>query len=377
MDTRLLKIREMKRFCKWVDTRNVAQLSQYSTMAEFDRADTASKKNEFFFKRSNGNYKWPSGRNSRTCISILDIYSFGYKMKDYINKRQERKRTKGNKKKEIKMKKEVVRSKDKKRTVGMYPESLRETTFIHNNKYKEKYIWPNNSHLLLSPSRILDGTKDKTGLDAWRKRVGEEEANRIIEESQKIGKSLHTYIENSVWKFCNVRYQNHPPLINPIYHPHADLVSKMGNIVLEKGLKNSLEEVYGLESYIYYSIYFRGIIDLVGKYEGEDTIVDFKTKTKMPKEEWMEDWFMQVAAYGMAHNFRCGTNIKKGVVLLITRELEFKKIIIQGNDWNKYYRMFCEKLKDFVSIDRDNKEEEFKYAQERYKELEKTIQEIK
>ena len=97
----------------------------------------------------------------------------------------------------------------------------------------------------------------------------------------------------------------------------------------------------------------------------------------MPKEEWMEDWFMQVAAYGMAHNFRCGTNIKKGVVLLITRELEFKKIIIQGNDWNKYYRMFCEKLKDFVSIDRDNKEEEFKYAQERYKELEKTIQEIK
>ena len=148
MDTRLLKIREMKRFCKWVDTSNVAQLSQYSTMAEFDRADTASKKNEFFFKRSSGNYKrtWPPGRNSRTCISVLDIYSFGYKMKDYINKRQERKRKNGNKKKEIKMKKEVVRSKDKKRTVGMYPESLRETTFIHNNKYKEKYIWPNNSH---------------------------------------------------------------------------------------------------------------------------------------------------------------------------------------------------------------------------------------
>ena len=103
MDTRLLKIREMKRFCKWVDTSNVAQLSQYSTMAEFDRADTASKKNEFFFKRSSGNYKrtWPPGRNSRTCISVLDIYSFGYKMKDYINKRQERKRKKPLKKQSL------------------------------------------------------------------------------------------------------------------------------------------------------------------------------------------------------------------------------------------------------------------------------------
>ena len=97
----------------------------------------------------------------------------------------------------------------------------------------------------------------------------------------------------------------------------------------------------------------------------------------MPKKEWMEDWFMQVVSYGMAHNFRCGTNIKKGVVLLITRELEFKRIIIEGNEWNKYYKMFCEKLKDFVSIDRNMKEKEFQYAQERYEELQKTIKETK
>jgi len=276
------------------------------------------------------------------------------------------------------MKKETIRSKDGKRTVGMYPENLREVTFKFNTHYVNKYGWEDDSSRLLSPSKILDGTKDKAGLEAWRKKVGEEEADRITKEGLTIGKCLHTYIEKSLIKFCNIGYQNHPPLVNPeMWQPYTELASKMGNIILEKGLKDSLEEVYGLEAHIYYSIYYRGIIDLVGRYEGDDAIVDFKTKKRMPKEEWMEEWFMQLASYGMAHNFRCGTNIKKGVILLVTREEKFKRIIIEGDEWNKYYKMFCNKLKDFVSIDRNRKEEEFKNAQERYEELQKTVKEIK
>ena len=371
----------MKRFCKWVQITSPAGLDQYSTMAEFNRADQASHKVNFFWDRGKGNYSWPPGHNSRTCTTKLDMYSFGSKMKEYVEKRQERKRKekKERKMKNPSLKKGAIRSKDGKRTVGMYPENCREITFKYNNHYRKenKYGWPDDSHLLLSPSRIFDGTKDKSGLVAWRKRVGEEEASRMTEEGLSIGKSLHKYLENSIWKFCNVQYQNHPPLINPEYHPHAELAAKMGNIVLEKGLKNSLEEVYGLEAYIYYSIYYRGVIDLVGRYEGADAIVDFKTKKQMPKKEWMEDWFMQVVSYGMAHNFRCGTNIKKGVVLLITRELEFKRIIIEGDEWNKYYKMFCRKLRDFIVIDRDAKEREYRYAHNRYKEIQKTIKETK
>ena len=76
------------------------------------------------------------------------------------------------------MKKEVIRSSDGKRTVGMYPESLRETTFIYNDKYKEKYEWPEDQHNLISPSRVFNLTEDASGLENWRKRVGEEEAER-------------------------------------------------------------------------------------------------------------------------------------------------------------------------------------------------------
>ena len=166
--------------------------------------------------------------------------------------------------------KNTPRSKDGKRTVGMYPESCREITFKYNDFYNEErdsYGWPEDSHLLLSPTRILDGTKDKSGLEAWRKRVGEEEANRITEEGISIGKSMHKYLENSIWKFCiNHRlgdkwiskYAKRPPLVNPAHHPYAELATKMGNIILEKGLKDRLEWVYGLEAHIYYSIYYRG-----------------------------------------------------------------------------------------------------------------------
>ena len=285
--------------------------------------------------------------------------------------------------------KNTPRSKDGKRTVGMYPESCREITFKYNDFYNEErdsYGWPEDSHLLLSPTRILDGTKDKAGLEAWRKRVGEEEANRITEEGISIGKSMHKYLENSIWKFCiNWRlgdkwiskYAKRPPLVNPAHHPYAELAAKMGNIILEKGLKDRLEWVYGVEAHIYYSIYWRGVIDLVGEYEGEEAIVDFKTKKQMPKEEWTEDWKMQVVAYGMAHNLQCRTNIKKGVILLVTREEEFKRIIIEGEEWNMYYERFCQRLRDFITIDRDIKYSKYMRAQERCDEIQKTIKEIK
>jgi len=97
----------------------------------------------------------------------------------------------------------------------------------------------------------------------------------------------------------------------------------------------------------------------------------------MPKEEWTEDWKMQVVSYGMAHNFRCKTHIKKGVILLVTREGEFKRIIIEGEEWNMYYERFCQKLRDFIVIDRDEKYNKYKWAQERYDELQKIIKDIK
>ena len=259
------------------------------------------------------------------------------------------------------MTKDTVRSKDGLRTVGMYPLNCREISFKYNDKYQKEYLWPGGD--LLSPSRVFDGTSDKSGIERWRKKVGDEEADRIIEESISIGKSMHQYLEKSILKFCNIKYQNHPPIINPELHPHHNIAYKLGAQILEKGLKNRLEEVWGLESHLYYEHFFRGIVDCVGIYEGEPCIVDFKQKRKMPQRQYIEDYFMQVAAYGICHNSMTGTKIKKGVVLIVDRQFNFKKFVIEGNEWKHYCREFCDRLEQFIEIDCNNKEEAWKTAQ--------------
>ena len=263
----------------------------------------------------------------------------------------------------------TIRSKDGLRTVNMYPLNCREITFEYNNQYQEKYVWPDGD--LLSPSRVFDGTSDKSGLDRWRKKVGDEEADRIIEESKSIGTSMHQYLENSILKFANVKYQNLPPIVNPAFHPYHDMANKLGAVILEQGLKNRLEEIWGLEAHVYYEHFYRGIIDCIGIYEGEPCIVDFKQKRKMPQRQYIEDYFMQVAAYGICHNSMVGTKIKKGVILIVDRQFNFKKFVVEGDEWNYYCREFCKKLEEFIYIDVERKAEAAKAAKLRVFTLER------
>ena len=267
------------------------------------------------------------------------------------------------------MTKDTVRSKDGLRTVGMYPLNCREISFKYNDKYQKKYVWPDTD--LLSPSRVFDGTSDKSGLERWRKKVGDEEADRIVAESISIGKSMHQYLENSILKFSNVKYQNHPPIINPVFHPFHNIACKLGATLLEQGLKNRLEEVWGRESHVYYEHFFRGVVDCVGIYEGEPCIVDFKQKRKMPQRQYIEDYFMQVAAYGICHNYMTGTKIKKGVVLIVDRQAYFKKFVIEGSEWNHYCREFFNRLKQFIEIDFQKKREAARAAKLRKFSLER------
>ena len=254
------------------------------------------------------------------------------------------------------MKKEVIRSSDGKRTVGMYPESLRETTFIYNDKYKEKYEWPEDQHNLISPSRVFNLTEDASGLENWRKRVGEEEAERITEQAKEIGLTMHEYIENSLKKITGISHLNSLPLPNLTNHKYHELGSYLGNLILKEALKDKLTEIWGMESRLYYKDLYKGITDLVGVYEGDPCIIDFKCKRSYRKKEWMVKHFSQLTAYGMAHNKMCGTDIKKGIVFVATQKKEFQKFVIEGREWDKYCLDFTNRIKTILK----NEEEEMK-----------------
>ena len=101
---------------------------------------------------------------------------------------------------------------------------LKKATFKHNPIYKEKYVWPEER--LLSPSRILNATSDKSFLEKWRKRIGDEEADRIVAHSIAVGKSMHTYLEGKI--------KNEKGDILYNFNPNKKLATKLAKLIIKK-----------------------------------------------------------------------------------------------------------------------------------------------
>ena len=209
--------------------------------------------------------------------------------------------------------------------------------FKHNPIYTERYGWPQER--LLSPSRVLDQTSDKSFLEKWRQRVGEEEADRIVAHSIAVGKSMHSYLEGKI--------KNEEGDILYNFNPNKKLATELAKLIITKGLKDKLQEVWGVEARVHFGEYYRGITDLVGVYEDEPCIVDFKQKRKPQYESYssVQNYFTQMAAYGMAHNRMCKTKIKKGVVLIATHDHKFQRFVLQGDAWRKHCRDFLKRLR--------------------------------
>ena len=217
------------------------------------------------------------------------------------------------------------------------PAQLKKAAFKHNPIHTEKYIWPEER--LLSPSRVLNATSDKSFLEKWRKKIGDKEADRIVAHSIAVGKSMHSYLEGKI--------KNEEGDILYNFNPNKKLATELAKLIITKGLKDKLQEVWGVEARVHFGEYYRGITDLVGVYEDEPCIVDFKQKRKPQYESYssVQNYFTQMAAYGMAHNRMCKTKIKKGVVLIATHDHKFQRFVLQGDAWRKHCRDFLKRLR--------------------------------
>tara|TARA_Y100001963_G_scaffold114484_1_gene158746 strand:- start:27 stop:680 length:654 start_codon:yes stop_codon:yes gene_type:complete len=215
--------------------------------------------------------------------------------------------------------------------------------FNYNKIYLEKYTWPEER--LLSPSRILDRTSDKSFLEKWRKKVGEEEADRIVAYSIAVGKSMHAYLEGKI------KNEKENSLL--IDDPNKAMATKLAKIIIKQGLKDKLQEVWGVEAHLHFGNYYRGIADLVGIYEDEPCIIDFKQKRKPQSKNYdsIKNYFTQAVAYGVAHNRMCKTKIRKGVILVATHDYKFQKFVVEGDAWRKHCRDFFTRLRTCMKED--------------------------
>ena len=198
---------------------------------------------------------------------------------------------------------------------------------------------------MLSPSRILDRTSDKSFLEKWRRKIGNEEADRIVAHSIAVGKSMHTYLERII--------KNKKGALLLASDPNITTATKLAKLIIQKGLKDKLQEVWGVEAHLHFGDYYRGIADLIGIYEDEPCIIDFKQKRKPQLESYdsIKNYFTQMAAYGMAHNRMCKTKIRKGVVLIATHDYKFQTFTIKGDAWRKHCRDFFSRLRTCMKED--------------------------
>ena len=196
-----------------------------------------------------------------------------------------------------------------------------------------------NDVKLPSVTSILQATKseeDKASLENWMQRVGYSEAKRIKNEASNRGTSMHSYIEdflkgriNESFFECNENYKN------------------MAREIIEKGIKGKLEEIYGIETTLHYPEKYAGTADLVGVYQGKESIIDFKQANKPKKVDYIQDYFLQLGAYTLAHNVVYKTNITLGVILLCTVDNLFQDFKIEGPELLMYQNLFLGRVKKF------------------------------
>ena len=213
-----------------------------------------------------------------------------------------------------------------------YPKSSRSI----ENGFR-KYLF--GEEKLPSVTSILQATKseeDKASLENWKERIGQKEANRIKNEASSRGTSMHSYIED----FLRGR-------INESFFESHEQYIRMSKEIIEKGIKGKLEEIYGMETTLYYPEKYAGTADLVGIYQGQETIIDFKQANKPKKVDYIQDYFLQLGAYTLAHNVVYDSNITSGVILLCTVDNLFQDFKIEGPELLMYQNLFLGRLKKF------------------------------
>ena len=133
---------------------------------------------------------------------------------------------------------------------------------------------------------------------------------------------------------------------------HKDLTSigkeaeGMAKKIIESGL-GDLEEVWGSEVTLYYPGLYAGATDIVGVYQGKPAIIDFKQTNKPKRREWISDYFCQLGAYCMAHNYVYNTQIQTGIVLMCSKDGMFQKFEVSDKEFVDYQHEFLKKTDQY------------------------------
>ena len=198
---------------------------------------------------------------------------------------------------------------------------------------------------LPSVTTILGRTKNQQFLKDWKAKVGEQEAERIKNLSSKRGTAMHKFLESHI---TGVGYDDLTEI--------GQAAKPMAEKIMEVGL-TPVEEYYGSEVMLHYPGLYAGSTDLVCNHNGLDTIIDFKQSNRPKKEEWIDDYFLQIAAYAMAHDYVYKSTIRQGIIMICTPDLYYQEFKIQDNELRSWKHKFLKRLDMYNELIHDEKEQ--------------------
>jgi genome maintenance exonuclease 1 len=207
---------------------------------------------------------------------------------------------------------------------------------------KRLYATP-TGHKVPSVTTILDKTKpaeSRIALANWRKAVGEAKAQAITTEAANRGTRMHKFLEDWIAGI---------PLNESITNPFAQQSQKMAKIVIAEGMKN-VSEVWGSEVPLYFPELYAGTTDCVGIHSGDEAILDFKQTNKPKKREHIDDYFIQLTAYALAHNEVHGTDIRKGVILMCSKDFEYQEFILEPTDFDYWTERWLKRVEEYYGL---------------------------
>ena len=201
-----------------------------------------------------------------------------------------------------------------------------------------------NGSRLPSVTTILGATKDQQFLKEWKAKVGEAEAERIKNLSSRRGTAMHKFLEHYI---LGTGYDDLTGL--------GQKAKAMAKKVIDIGL-TPVEEYYGSEVTLYYPGLYAGSTDLVCLHNGKESIVDFKQSNRPKREDWIEDYYLQIAAYAMAHDYVHESAIEKGVIMICTPDLYYQEFVVEGAELRQYKHKFLKRLDMYHELIFDEKE---------------------
>ena len=230
-------------------------------------------------------------------------------------------------------------------------------------KWNKKFVYPKSQRSLIQGKRhydisstqtklpsvttIISATQSdekKASLAKWKARLGDQAADRVRDIAALRGTAMHTYLE------AYVRGTGHRDLTS--VGREAEPMAKQ---IINQGL-TGLDEIWGSEVVLYYPDLYAGATDVVGIYNGEESIVDFKQTNKPKRREWIDDYFIQLGAYAMAHNYVYQTKIQSGIILMCSKDNLFQKFEVCGKEFVGYQHAFLKKVDQYYRDQKDQRD---------------------